>query len=830
MPRPIALLLALSLIVAATCGAITGHLAAKMPLRSGSVVLPGLAAIVAIRYDERGVPHIRAENETDLYRALGFVHAQHRLFQMEMARRLSRGELAEVFGPRLVDTDRLFRVLRLGEWGDQQAAALDPARPAHAALLAYLDGVNAFIASGPAPLEFELLGLQRRPFSPGDTFAINAYLAYSFAAAFKTEPVLTYIRDQLGPDYLTEFATPWQPQGVAKPTVAVRPTALAAGSRQSSETPADLPWPELARLATLTGSTNELAGLPQFEGSNAWVIAGSRSASGKPLLAGDPHIAYSVPAVWFEAHLSSPGFELYGHHANLVPLALIGHNRDFGWSLTMFQNDDIDLVRERLNPDNPAQAWAGGATDGRWVEIETQATEIKVKGAAPVPLTLRRGPHGPIINDAFPLLGGTQGSAETAPIALWWTLYQSDATLLDAMYALNRANSRERARAAAEQISAPGLNVIWANAGGDIGWWAAARLPRRPASADSRMILDAARGEAEKPGWLPFSANPQEENPPRGHIASANHQPASEFAIPGYYALPDRAQRIEAALADPAKRWTLADMQQVQRASDTRYGPRIIASLAPLLRPQLTDAAELSLLDRMQAWDGGHEINQIEPTVFNQLLYEIPRVAMADEMEQRGGKEMFKALLHVRVLDQAIPRLLDNPASPWWDDVRTPEQETAPQIALRAWHASLAHVRGLYGNDPARWTWGRAHTLTHGHPLGKLPPLNWLFDVGPFPSPGGHETPNNLSNPIGPLPLAVNYGPSTRRVIDFAAPERSQGINPVGQSGVLGDPHYADQATLHVRGEYQPQRLDDADINAHARSTLRLLPSQSPSR
>lgn len=393
----------LTVIAVAVAAAAAGgawYLHAKQPLRNGSLALAHLQAPVDVRYDERGVPHLYAQNQTDLYRALGYVHAQDRLFQMEMLRRLARGELAEVLGPKLVDTDRLFRTLRIRDHAAEYSARQDKQSQPWKVLEAYLDGVNQFQENNPAPLEFDLLGIPRRPFTPEDTLSIAGYMAYSFAAAFRTEPVLTYIRDELGSDYLRIFDLDWHPQGVLTPS-----GALGAGD-----------WKDLGALARLSQQALEDAGLPQFEGSNAWVVAGSRTASGKPLLAGDPHIRFAAPAVWYEAQLSAPGFELYGHHQALNPFASLGHNRAFGWSLTMFQNDDLDLVAEKVNPDNPNQVWY----QGEWVDLQSEEQEIAVKGAAPVKLTLRRSPHGPIVNDA---LGASSGKT---PIAMWWAFLETE--------------------------------------------------------------------------------------------------------------------------------------------------------------------------------------------------------------------------------------------------------------------------------------------------------------------------------------------------------------------------------------------------------------------
>jgi penicillin G amidase len=792
-------LLTVALITAATG---IWHARTKLPQRSGTLLLKQLKAPVNVAYDERGVPHIRAENEADLYRALGYVHAQDRLFQMEMVRRLARGELAEILGPKLLDTDRLFRTLGLRAHADNYVAHLDPASPSTQALLAYLDGINQYQATRPLPLEFELLGIPLRPFTPADTLAVSGFMAYSFAAAFRTEPVLTFVRDKLGADYLRAFDLEWQPLGV------VGPQAESALSSRLS--PAD--WQSLERVATLSQDAVRLAGVPQFEGSNAWVLSGSRTGSGKPLLAGDPHIAFSAPSVWYEAHLSAPGFELYGHHLALNPVALLGHNQKFGWSLTMFQNDDLDLIAEKINPANANQVWV----HEQWVDLQSRQETIAIKGAAPVTLTVRRSPHGPVINEAFP------DSLGKTPVAMWWAFLETENPALEAFYELNRADTRDKARAATSKIHSPGLNIVWANAAGDIGWWAAAKLPQRPANVNPSFILDGSTGEADKPGFYRFADNPQEENPARGYIVSANHQPtpSSGVPVPGYYNLPDRVQRLDQLLRNPDVSWNLQNSQALQLDDQTAYGPRVLRPLIPVLRSNIIDPMERSIIDLLAQWDGRHNLENIAPTVFHQFLYELAKGAMADEM----GEARFQNLLRTRALQHALPRLMADAASPWWDNRTTPAVETRVDIVKAAWRATLEHLEATRGKSLTNWTWGQNHTLTHVHPLGRQAPLDLLFNVGPFPAPGGWEVPNNMSHPFGPAPWATSFGPSTRRLIDFGDASKALGINPVGQSGVLFDAHYADQAQTYIRGGYQPMHLGAADVAAHIRSTLVLQP------
>ncbi|MBK7000258.1 MAG: penicillin acylase family protein [Rhodoferax sp.] len=786
-------------VLLSAAGAFSWYIHTKQPVRSGTVQLPKLTAAVNVAYDERGVPHIRADNEADMYRALGYVHAQDRLFQMEMVRRLAKGELSEVLGARMLETDKLFRTLGIPARAAEMAAGLDVNSKAGIALLAYLDGVNQYQATHAAPIEFDILGIPKRPFTAQDSFAVSGFLAYSFAMAFKTEPVLTYVRDELGADYLRVFDLEWHPEGVIEGVG--EPLALKKRD-----------WQGLSQLANLSHDALELAGVPAFAGSNAWAISGAITVNGKPLLAGDPHIAYSVPAVWYEAHVSSPGFELYGHHLALDPLALLGHNKRFGWSLTMFENDDVDLIAEKVNPANPNQVWVRG----QWVELQTRTETIAVKNAPSVQIQLRRSPHGPIISDIF------AESFDKALVSMWWAFLETENPALQAFYELNRADTREKARAAAEKIHSPGLNIVWANAAGDIAWWAAAKLPIRPRGVNPAFILDGSGTEAEKNGFYNFQFNPQEENPPRGYIVSANNQPkpASGVPVPGYYCLADRVQRLDAALQDLDRKWDIAEAQKLQLDGASGYGPRILKDLLPVLKAVITDPYEKAFIEPLEKWDGDYTHSSMAALLFTQFMYELTHAAMADELEE----VQFRNLLKTFALDNALPRLITDANSPWWDNINTKPVENRFEIMRIAWKSTLKHIESMYGTDLLQWKWGNAHTLTHNHPLGAQKPLDMLFNVGPFPVPGGRDTPNNLYYFLGPGPWAVKAGPSTRKVIDFADASKAVGINPVGQSGVLFDPHYADQAERFAQGVYVPQHLGAADVQSHTVSTLTLRP------
>jgi penicillin amidase len=338
------------------------------------------------------------------------------------------------------------------------------------------------------------------------------------------------------------------------------------------------------------------------------------------------------------------------------------------------------------------------------------------------------------------------------------------------------------------------------------------------------FILDGGSAEAEKLGFEPFTSNPQEENPARGYVLSANFQPvpASGIEIPGYYNLADRGQELDRQLSEKQAKWDIQTTQKLQLGTTTAYGPRLLAPLLPILREAVSDPQERKWLEQLAEWKGDYPLDSISATLFNQFLFELADAALSDEL----GDGFFETALSTRVIDAALPRLAAAKDSPWWDDRSTLGTETRTDTVIKAWNKSLVHLKATLGEDASQWQWGKAHTLTHGHPLGQQKPLDRVFNVGPFAAPGTHEVPNNLSARIGPAPWPVTYGPSTRRIIDFADPTHSVTINPVGQSGVPFDKHYEDQAEAYIEGLYHQAHLAEEEVTANTRGTLKLLPAR----
>ena len=776
------------------------YLQTKLPQRDGELVIPGLSAQVTVHYDTYGIPHIEAQNDLDMYRAFGYVHAQDRLFQMDLLRRLGQGRLAEWFGLEAVKMDRLFRTLQVTEFTDQWMADYrqKAPQPILDAMDAYLAGVNHYIDDGVLPIEYALIGTETEHFDFNDMGAVLGFTAFSFTYGITQDVMLTDLASRLDPEYIEDLGVRWQPGSTVNPV-----------SQESAQ----------QMTAYMQAVIEQINPAGIFQGSNGWVLAPSKTKSGKAMLVNDPHMGFAQPSVWYEAHLKSPESEIYGHHLAMVPFAFLGHNEDIAWGLTMFLNDDIDLYREKQNPDNVNQYW----NNDQWQDYSKTETTIYVKGAKPVMLNLKRTTRGPVINTAYELFEGAEDPmAEQggAPLSMWWLFYEPNNDLVGPLYELSRAKSPEDAKAAAKKILAPGLNVMYADKNDNIAWWATGKLIERPKHVTSSMILDGASGNDEPLGYYDFNHNPQILNPERGFLLTANNQPADTGIgmVPGYYVARDRAQRIEALLqtkddwdAESVKAMLLDTQSPLVKYVQER-------ALTLIDRAQLSETAN-DHLDTLLAWDGVHEVDSIAPSLFYYYKKQLLTASFSDEMEGHN----FNLFLTGFLRQKTIWKLLDSPKSPWWDDVNTETKESMKAIVTKAWQETMTKITDLGVNDE-RLKWRHMLRMVHQHPFGISPQMAKIFNIGPLPAAGGNETINNMIFKLDKEPFITDHGPSTRRIVDFADMTNSWGINPTGQSGVVNDKHYDDQAIMFSKGEFRPQWFTPEQIKANTASSLILLP------
>lgn len=786
----------LTITVALTVIGIVIFLQSSKPTLNGELALSGLQEDVEVLYDEYGVPHIYAGNEQDAYYALGYVHAQDRLFQMEMLRRAAGGRLSEVLGPDLIKVDKLFRTLGINKFASESAKQfLSTDTSAYQkATIAYQKGINEFIKTGDTPIEFLIMGIPKTEFKPEDLYLAIGFMSFGFAEALQVDPVLEKIKNELGTAYLQDLA-------VQTPANAELIKNYNGGVNAAT----------IDSLISTVHEALQFMPVPRLQGSNGWVISGSRTSSSLPILANDTHIGFGQPAVWYEAHIEYPGFRFYGHHLAGIPFGLLGNNNKIGWGLTMFENDDMDFFKEELNPENANQV---KFKEG-WEELSVRKEIIKVKGEDDIVLEIKSSRHGPIVN------GGIDNiPAEGTPIAMWWMLTQQPNEALEAAYRLNHADNFAEARKAVSLFSAPGLNVMYGDVDGNIAWWAAAKLPIRPAHVNSKLFLDGTSGNDDYLGFYPFEKNPQSINPPWGYVYSSNNQPDTVDGVlyPGYYYPRARAGRVNALLKED-KKWTVEEVKSVNLDVVGEPQRELAKTIGALL--QLSSQPEHAVLSKyLLSWDGNHKRDDLTPPIFYNMLSQIMFLTMKDEL----GETAFKTLMETSLPKSTYDKLISNGSSPWWDNLKTKDVvETRSQIIEQAASNTLTILKNTMGNTEDDWRWSKVHTLTHNHPLGSVKPLDKFFNVGPFEVDGGQEVINNLTfslDTTGYFPVSV--GPALRKITDFSSIENGETISPTGQSGNVMSPHYDDQALMFATGQFRKMLMNKTEIQSNSKNRLLL--------
>lgn len=754
------------------------------PDYSGEKKIVSLQNQVEVYFDNYGVPHIYGQSETDAFKALGYIHAQDRLWQMELLRRIGSGGLSEVFGEDLIGTDKFFISLGIDEASKLTVSKLDKNSEEVTIIDAYLEGLNQFVEEGPTPLEFYLTGIDKTKFTVKDVYNTMGYMAFSFAMGHKTDPLLSNIENKLGSEYLEDLEIHSNPK-----TVWIE--NYKKGEIDSIGN---------SITAMVSESLNKLK-LPLFEGSNSWVLAPPKTKSGKVIFANDPHIGFAQPSVWYEAHLETPNYSKYGYHIAGIPFPVLGHNREIAYGMTMFENDDVDFYYEENNPENGDQY----KLEGNWVNYETITKKIKVKDAEDVEFIFQKSVHGPILN------GIADQIQNETPIAMSWIYTQEKNTVVDAFYEISHATNIAEFKSALPKIHAPGLNIMYGDAKGNIGWFATAKLWDIPDSVNTKLVYGFERRPSLQKDFLPFEKNPQAVNPPWNYVYSANNQPDSiaGFLYPGYYLPENRAKRI-VSLLDPKNDWDKEDVANMILDVNSPVYLEVVDSLLLLIREANLSADEKKVLDELRSWNGTYTLENVGGTIYTRWIYFFLVNTFQDEL----GEEMFDQLLSTHLLKRTIAPMISNDNSIWWDNVNTERiQENRKTILIESFKDALASLKADFGTKIEDWKWQKVHTLEHGHPIGQVAVLRSFFNVGPYPVDGTREVINNMAFPYDSTGFyKVSSGPSTRRIIDFSDVENSISILPTGQSGNPFSPHYKDQAEMYINGKFRKMKMNEKEI------------------
>jgi penicillin amidase len=770
-------------------GALTWLSRRRLPQIEGTLTLPSLSAPVEIIRDRWGIPHVSAASTYDLFFAQGFVHAQDRLWQMELNRRTAQGRLSELFGALALDTDRTARTFGFARLG--RADWADASDDLKEVLLAYAAGVNTFLESPRVklPVEFTLLRHRPEPWGPEDSLAFARVMLWQLSHAWYGEIVRAQVAQAVGQARAADLEIHYLENN---------PLTLPHG----------IEFNRLDPDGTLRRATGPF--LERGQGSNAWAVSARKSATGHAFLCNDMHLELKLPSLWYHAHLVAGAFNVTGVGLPGVPLVQVGHNARIAWGMTLAFTDCEDLFVEQIDPQNPHRYRFREA----WLEAEVITEAIHVKGQAEPhreQVVITR--HGPIISD---VVGYPEQRIAVNSMAL------RPCPAFEGWLRLNKATGWDDFVDAMRLIEAPQLNVTYADVEDNIGYWVTGKVPVR-ARGDGRVPVPGWSGEYEWVGEVPFEEMPHAFNPEQGYVVTCNHRLLpddyahflGEAWMNGY-----RARRI-VDVFEGKDQLAVDDFRALHVDFTCLPGREFVARLQGLS----SDDADVQLaLERLAAWDG-----QLGADSVGGALYEVARYALVRNLLEPGlGQELTTRLMGQGFHPLLLPahefyghdtvvalRLLDD-ADSWW--VRQAGGREA--LLARSLKQAVAWLREELGPAVEGWQWGKIHRVIFAHPLSLQKPLDQVFDRGPFPIGGDTDTPCQTAiRPDDPYDNKA-WAPSFRQIVDMGDLSRSVAIIPPGQSGQLGSPHYDDLIQPWLKGAYYPLLWTREQVEREAEGRL----------
>ena len=787
--------------------------AAELP-STESLALAGLSGEVTVKYDDRGVPHIFADQENDAYRALGWVHARDRLFQMEVTQRAVAGTLTELVGARALPLDRESRRLALARAAEAKWAAIPEESEVRQAVVAYMEGVNAYVAGMPSyalPLEYRILGTRPRIFEPKDTYYLLARMSQtlSYQDSELRYAAVEALVGKAAADALFPIDAPIQEpiEPVAGRRAAViRDHYFSAPVTPTADRMAEAKrWRDAADIvATAAGRSTESGSLIRGEavvGSNNWAVAPSRSASGYALLSGDPHLELTLPSIWYEAHMVVRGvIDVYGVTIPLAPIVPIGFNRDVAWTATNTGNDVVDFYRETVDHTDSPRKYQ---VDGEWRDLVLHVEQFRDKSGKEIAEDTMFSTHrGPMYQTA-------QGW-----LSVRWTAREiSDEG--DAFRRAARATNVREWYAAMDNYRTPAQNFLTADKHGTIGIRSTGRYPIRPGTGRGDVIFDGSKSASDWTGDRPISWYPQSIAPAQGYLASANQQPMDPRVRPGYvgsdWPSPWRAMRINRLLRDhPAMTPDL--MRQFHTDPQSEQTPFILAALEAsrtwAQRGGNWTPDDEHAYQVLAGWDQKFTPDNGPAILLTVLSASIARLAW-DELVPMGEDRRVAT-----PNSMMLTRLLADQRSVWWDVRSTPtERETRNSIVLDAHRDAWKRARELFGNDPSQWKWSQAR-MAHVNHLLRLPGFgrdSLAVTSGPgtlSPTDGGGS---------------VTHGASWRFVVELGPELKAWGTYPGGQSGNPISSRYVDRLELWRTGQLAELRVPRAAAELSVERTSAVL-------
>jgi penicillin amidase len=809
----------------------------SFPDRDGTATLPGLDAQVSVLRDDQGVPQVYASTATDLFRAQGYVHAQDLFLEMDLRRHITAGRLSEQDGPSedALTTDKVVRTLGWRRVAEQELPLLSPSTRSY--LQAYADGVNAYLAHRSANqlgVEYALLGLtlpdyRIEPWTPVDSLAWLKAMAWDLKGNYADEVTRARLAATLSVKRINQLYPPY-PFDEHAPIVT---QADRTQSQDASDVPvAALRTPSAREALQLAQQALDdvpaLVGRGDGIGSNSWVVAGSRSTTGMPLLANDPHLAPSVPGIWYQMGLhcrqvdESCPFDVAGFTFSGLPGVVIGHNDRVAWGFTNLGPDVTDLYLERTLDDTVE-------VDGSYEPLTEREETIQVRGGDPVTITVRSTKHGPIVSDVIESAraAGRNATVNGEPdstaydVSLAWTALQPGRTA-DAVFALDMARDWDDFRDAARLFDVPAQNLVFADVDGNIGYQAPGKIPVRRAG-DGRWPVPGWQSRYDWSGYVPFDDLPSVLNPEDGLLVTANQAATDEVTpfLTDDWDYGFRSQRIRDLLLHQPK-LSPDDMSRIQMDSRNPMAPTLVPVL--LAVDLSKDAFTREAQQLLRGWDFTQPPDSAAAAYYNAVWRNLLRLGFDDELGEDlaadGGDRWF----------EVVAQLLKRKDDPWWDNKATPGAvENRDEIVRQAMTSARIELTKSLGKDPTHWQWGRLHRLDLHHAVLGGPtvptPVRWLVNRGPWDLGGG----SSLVDATGwdaHAGYAVDWVPSMRMVVDLGDLDRSRWVNLTGASGHPMDAHYTDQTDAWAEGRTYPWPFTEAAVRTASGDELVLRPQR----
>ena len=744
-----------------------------VPDYNANVDLENLTAPVTVYRDSLGIPHIYADNEEDLYRTVGYVMAQDRLWQMDLMRRITTGSLSEVLDPGLVDADLLFRALDFPGKSAKVLARTDP--EIISCLEAFADGINQFINQNQKKLSFEftMLGYKPDPWKPIHTINLIGYMAWDLSSGWSTDMAL-YKMQQVLPDTLFQELLP----ELKFQSIPVFPEYMSSDETLELQSSMD----------DAIGIIEEL-GLQVFEASNNWAVSGKKSETGMPIMANDMHLGLMSPGIWYQMHhiiegeLNVTGVVLPGS-----PYVIAGHNEDIGWGMTNVTVDDLDFYLETINPADSNQY----LLDGAWVDMRIAEEEIVVKGLDEPLTRINRYTHrGPVVSEF-------KGVKDKVISARWQGNEYSNE--VRSIHLLNRAGNWTEFRDAVTTLNSVNQNIVYADRFGNIGLQTSAGIPIR--REGGILVYPGDTSLYDWMGQIPFEELPFTYNPECGYVSSANNKTVNEdypYYIGSWFSLPNRIGRIREMLEETEVLGT-DDFKRMLRDQTSHLALKMTPIYLEALE-DLVEEVEAEAYQQLASWDYDMKSSSPAALIFEIMWLELTRAMFHDEL----GDKLYPLMMSNNIIPRnLVNRVRITGASGWCDDVNTPDQiETFHDNIRTAFRQTVDTLSSMYGEDPAAWEWGKLHKVALIHPMGSVNIVDKLFRVnrGPYSIGGSYHTVCPYSYPIG-SGFVADHGASERHIFNTADWDQSWSVIPTGTSGVPASPHYLDQTTLYINNQF----------------------------